>query len=522
MRVTQKAMYTGMVNQMNKNLSDYMESNIQGSTMKRINRPSDDPAGTARVLAYRGSIGELDQFSTNADTALGWLSLADETLGQVSNVIIKIKELAEQAATGTYTPEQREAIGAQVRELMSTLVNLSNVEYEGKHIFSGQDYKNSAFVEGLTVTSGDPNINPTPPMQVTGKLEKTGLIRFEQDAQIPPAADLNYQWSSDGGKTWNTATIPAGSREMVIDGAIVTVPEPATINVTAFDPDQPAGENNGSLLYVRPTAIYQGSDNNSKPLVDKYGTVQMPPITTNTAGVFNDNVIIKFPDGVDLSTAGPFEYSYTTDGGKTWSTGTADVVVTPPTSTARLVLPGGYMDIGSEDTTNPDNNIPADGQLILRPQRTELDFEIMSGQTISVNNVGKDIFGGIFSTNGSSNNEPMFGQGDGRNLFETVGELIGYCETNNQEGIQESLEKLELASKNVLTHAARIGGKENRLEITKDSLESNKFDQTQRLSGVEDVNLTELMTRLAQQEMAYSTILKSSSMIMQLNLTKFI
>lgn len=525
MRVTHQSMYSGMIHQMNKSLSDYMESNIQGSTMKRINRPSDDPAGTARVLSYRGTIGGIEQYQTNTDTALGWLSLADETLNQVSTVVTKIKELAEQASTGTYTPEQREAIGFQLRELMGTLINLSNNKFEGKHIFSGQDYNKPSFVEGLTVTSGDPNVNPNPPIQVVGTLEKTGLIRFERDETIPPAADLNYQWSTDGGKTWQTATIPAGGREMAIGGAVVTVPTPATTNVTAFDPDQPVGDTNGSLLYVRPTAIYQGSDNNSKPTVDRYGTVPMPPLNTNTTGTFSDNIVIKFPNDVDLSTPGAFDFSYSTDGGKTWSTGDSEVIVSPgppPTSTARLILPGGYMDIGSADTTNPNNTIPADGQLILRPQRTDLSFEIMEGQHITVTNVGKDIFGGLYSTNDSSNLNPMFGQDDGRNLFETVGKLIGYCETNNQEGIAETLKDLELAQKNILTQAARIGGKENRLEITKESLDANKYDQTQRLSGVEDADLTGLLSRLAQQEMAYSTILKSSSMIMQLNLTKYI
>ena len=42
------------------------------------------------------------------------------------------------------------------------------------------------------------------------------------------------------------------------------------------------------------------------------------------------------------------------------------------------------------------------------------------------------------------------------------------------------------------------------------------------MSSIEDADLTELLTRLAQQQMAYQSILQSSSMIMQLNLTKFI
>lgn len=49
-RITQSMMYSDMVGQMQKNLAAYMESNEQGSTQKKINRPSDDPAGAYRVL----------------------------------------------------------------------------------------------------------------------------------------------------------------------------------------------------------------------------------------------------------------------------------------------------------------------------------------------------------------------------------------------------------------------------------------------------------------------------------------
>ena len=35
---------------MNKSLADYMESNLQSSSQKKINRPSDDPTGAGRVL----------------------------------------------------------------------------------------------------------------------------------------------------------------------------------------------------------------------------------------------------------------------------------------------------------------------------------------------------------------------------------------------------------------------------------------------------------------------------------------
>ncbi len=42
------------------------------------------------------------------------------------------------------------------------------------------------------------------------------------------------------------------------------------------------------------------------------------------------------------------------------------------------------------------------------------------------------------------------------------------------------------------------------------------------MSAVEDVDFSELMTRLAQEQLIYNSVLKSSSMIMQMNLSNFL
>lgn len=542
LRVTQRTMYSTMTNQMNNNLSAYMESNMQGSTMKKINKPSDDPAGMARILAYRSSIDRISQLEQSSDTALGWLQLADATLSNSVSTLLgsSILPLAEEAA-GVVTAENRLQIAQQLREYLGTLVNLSNTKYDGKHIFAGQNYNGSAFVEGLTVdTANLDGQGPNPSMQVSGTLKTSTLVRFPipdpapnplpASVQVPPAAGdppLAYEWSSDGGKTWTKGSIADTDTSFQVGGANVKIPPKSdgTANTFMVKYADPAGElstSNGSVLTIRPTAIYQGSDNNATPKVEQFGTVKIPPtITTTTTGDFSQNTLIQFPNGADLSVPGStFEYKYSTDGGLTWSSGQAEV----KNNSAQLLLPGGSMDLGLTAPLPPaaDCKIPAGGQLSLKPQRTDLNFTIMEGQTITVNNVGKEIFGGLYRPQYGNNLEPAFGENDGRNLFETLGRLIGYCETNNTDGIGKCIEDLKLSQKTVLSHATAIGGKENRLEVTLQNLDDNKFDQQTRMSNLEDVDLTSLMVRLTQQQMAYQTILKSSSMIMQLNLTQFV
>ncbi len=555
MRVTQSTMYNDLISGMNSNLADYMESVNQGATQKRINKPSDDPVGTARILGYRGSLQRNESYTANAKSAQEWLTQADTTLGNVSSVIISIKELAEQMATGTYSAEQRKAAGEEMRQWLGSILNLSNTEHAGRHIFAGQEYVESAFEEGLTVHADrlDETVDDNwfnPPAQVTGSLDYTAIVRFAESGQIPPQqGTMEYMWSTDGGETWHTGTIEEDDTYFDVDGARIHIPgsgdaaNPNTMTVIkGYDnPDDPMELREGTSFFVRPTAMYQGSDNNSKATISQYGTVDIPSnVETSATGVFPDNVLVRLDNAVTWADGEDIAYSYSTDGGRTWAAGNsstveltpADPTATPPTTTssatARLVVPGGFVDLSAAENTNatpPDfanSTIPVGAQLVVQPQRTNLDFEISDDRVVTVNNVGKDIFGGLYKTNGDDNYHAAFGEGDGRNLFETVGRLIAYIETNDQDGVGEALDELTEAQTTILSYDASIGGKRNRLEVTLGILENTRYNTESAVANVEDIDLTTLMINLTKQQMAYSTVLQSSSMIMNMSLTNYI
>lgn len=608
MRVTQRMMYNGFVNNMQSSLSDYMESNIQGSSQKKINRPSDDPAGMALVLNTRRNIQNTTQYQRNVDTAKGWLSLADSTLTQVSTTLTSIKALAEQAATGTYTAENRQQIASQLRQMFGQLLNLSNTQFEGKSIFAGHKYTESAFDEALAVSTADTALQDTQ-FAVSGKSSSSIMLIFDSTGNVGGAADLNYRWTSNGGASWNNGTLPAGSNSISMNGVTLTVPNGTP--VTAEDTAQPTSATNGTVLYIRPTAVYNGDDQGAQPNAVISGG--QPGLTATPKGDFSDNVLFRTTNAapVNLSTPGAaLPYEYSTDNGATWTAGNA-TVPNPATGTLSVSVPGGVVELSATDPANPsipagmsmdiqprradimggsanlsanvqgtyssnvlvridstvdlatpganlnyaystDNGnswikastqtpTPADRsvrlpipggymelsspagsadaltegtQVMVHPDRADLNYEIMKDTYVSVNNVGKNIFGGLYNGAAALPAE--------QNVFEVVGKLIAYAENNNQQGISECLKDLTTTQEKILTETARIGGLENRLTMAKDVLSFEKLDQEERLSYTEDVDLTELLTRLAQQELAYNTVLKSTSMIMQLNLTKFL
>ena len=95
MRVSLRNQYSNFLFNLQNTQSRLMELNMQASSQKRINKPSDDPVGTARVLNYRSSLSAIEQYRSNIDTAKGWLNLADESMLQSSAILTKLKGLAE-------------------------------------------------------------------------------------------------------------------------------------------------------------------------------------------------------------------------------------------------------------------------------------------------------------------------------------------------------------------------------------------------------------------------------------------
>ncbi len=610
MRISNTMIYDTNLKHMQTSLANYMETNIQGGTQKKINKPSDDPAGIALVLNSRAEIESTDQYQRNLDTARGWLELTDATLQSVSSTLADIKVLAEQAATESMSPENRDQIATQINQLFGQLLNLSNVEFENNAIFGGHNYTETAFEQGMGVQTYDEDFD-TAITTVTGKADASMSLRFLTSGTVGGADSLNYQWTKDGGKTWTDATLPAGQTQIAMDGVELNMRPGTTVKGAVDTTTESVDTTDGTFLMLYPTAIYNGDDSDESaygavsggipgldveikgeltenvifelngdvdlsvpgsplsytitgadgtvletvnttvpnpyeqtlelPFQDADGNrqtlvlntansdqttlsagmrIDMQPrrvdmlngsedILLNAQGIFSQNTVIRMDEDANLGLPGSeIKYSYSTDGGSSWISSVAQVP-NPAVGSATLTVPGGFLELtGSAGVTT----LNAGTQMTIHPDRAELGYEVMQNTYIPVNQVGKDIFGGVY------NGQTV----EGPNIFEAVGQLIAFCENNETTGISEALVTITAAQEHMLTQAARVGGLENRLDLADSMLESEKLDQQARLSYTEDIDLTELLNQLAKDELAYSTVLKSSSMILQTNLTKYI
>lgn len=125
-----------------RNLSTHY-SNLSSSVQKlssglRVNSAADDAAGLAIRELMRAEVATLNQGVRNANDAISLIQTADGALGVIDEKLIRMKELAEQAATGTYTSDQRLMIDSEYQAMASEITRISNAtDFNGVHLLDG-------------------------------------------------------------------------------------------------------------------------------------------------------------------------------------------------------------------------------------------------------------------------------------------------------------------------------------------------------------------------------------------------
>ncbi|MCL2700156.1 MAG: flagellin [Phycisphaerae bacterium] len=87
----------------------------------RINTARDDAAGLAVRELMRADIAALRQGVRNAQDAISMMQVAEGALQTVDDIMIRMKELAEQAATGSYNTAQRKIIDEEFQEMIKEI-----------------------------------------------------------------------------------------------------------------------------------------------------------------------------------------------------------------------------------------------------------------------------------------------------------------------------------------------------------------------------------------------------------------
>lgn len=172
MRVTDQQMFSTLTWRINRNWERLEKVQDQISSGKQINKPSDDPVSSSRTGTLDETISRLDNMDRSADKASGYLESMEGALGQVSDLLIRARELAVQGSSDGYDAQARADMAVEVRAMFDQLVTLGNLDVGGRYVFAGFLSDQPAFQADGTYV-GDSNeleVRVSPGLQVKATL----------------------------------------------------------------------------------------------------------------------------------------------------------------------------------------------------------------------------------------------------------------------------------------------------------------------------------------------------------------
>ncbi|WP_415718472.1 flagellin [Maridesulfovibrio sp.] len=123
----------------------------------RVGTAADDAAGLAIRELMRSDIKSLNQGIRNANDAISMIQTADGALGVIDEKLIRMKELATQASTGTYNSDQRLIIDSEYQAMASEITRIASAtDFNGIHLLNGNMSGATSDHSGTGLTSTGP------------------------------------------------------------------------------------------------------------------------------------------------------------------------------------------------------------------------------------------------------------------------------------------------------------------------------------------------------------------------------
>ncbi|MCK5071860.1 MAG: flagellin FliC [Bacteriovoracaceae bacterium] len=108
------------------------------SSGRRINRAGDDAAGLAISENLKAQIRGLGQAERNAQDGISLVQIAEGGLEEISNILIRLRELAVQAASDTIGSTERKFLNVEFEQLTSEIDRIANsTEFNRVQLLNG-------------------------------------------------------------------------------------------------------------------------------------------------------------------------------------------------------------------------------------------------------------------------------------------------------------------------------------------------------------------------------------------------
>jgi len=137
MRITFATVNRNVQRNLSRRYSDLVGYQEQLATGKRLRKASDDPVDVANTIKLRAKEVQLGQYKRNIQDGLAVMGVAASAMASMNDILHRTRELAVQAANGTYNDNDRMYMQQEVDQLYRQMMSVVNTKFKGTYIFNG-------------------------------------------------------------------------------------------------------------------------------------------------------------------------------------------------------------------------------------------------------------------------------------------------------------------------------------------------------------------------------------------------
>ncbi len=241
----------------------------QASSGSRINRVSDDPSTSFRILGLNSEERYLGNYLDNLSEVVSRLEHSSSIIDNIISNVVETKTRLTQIINGIYNEDGRRILAQGINDALEQVVLLANTERLDQYLFGGSNTNSPPYVAertdgkitGVTYQGSfdGRNIELAPGIQVDAfcvgdnvfSSDRRGDPVFQGDTGVAAGTGT----SSVSGYTWLTVTGSAGNYDLSIDGGLTTFHTDGTDTNLAVTHSV-----TGEVLYVDTTNISSTGD----------------------------------------------------------------------------------------------------------------------------------------------------------------------------------------------------------------------------------------------------------------------
>jgi flagellin-like hook-associated protein FlgL len=286
MRVTNTMTFNNAVSNMQKQHARLFEVQQQVAAGKTLQRPSDDPIGTRRVLDLRSTLAAVEQYKRNRHPITNLLQTTETSLNDVQTLVLRARSIALNAINDTVNADNRRLMATEVGSLFTHALQIGNTSVNGRYIFAGHTNTQPPFTATATTTntaSGFANSGTLTPLATADLIIDGEQIRATQ------VTDDTVSTSDNAASALALAT--AINEAFPTTGVKASASTTVSLSVSGF------GDLSGANLLINGSAV-TGTITDEATLVAVVNAANIPGVVAASAGT--GNLTLTAADGRNI------------------------------------------------------------------------------------------------------------------------------------------------------------------------------------------------------------------------------